>query len=121
MRHGDSYPLDVIAKAATTVVGWVVVVTGTLIIGFCCGCWIGDGEVTGFHVMFYALAWVPLVWLWHPTIFIAYAVTALAIYLPMRFESIWLYLTALIATFVTWLTIVACIVRATGHGKFWHW
>jgi hypothetical protein len=68
-----------------------------------------------------ALTWVPIVWLGQPLIFIPYGVTALSFYLPIRFESCWLYLAGAIMTFITWMIVVAVIVEATSHGKFWQW
>jgi hypothetical protein len=121
MRDSDWSPLDAILGAITSVVGWAFVITGTLVTGFCCGYWIGHWEVMGPTATLTAFAWVPVVWLGQPLIFIPYVVTALAFYLPIRFESTWLRLGAVIATFLAWLIVVAIIVVNTSHGKFWRW
>jgi hypothetical protein len=121
MRDPDWSPLHVMLGAINTVVGWAVVIAGTLVTGFCCGYWIGHREVMGPTATLTALAWVPLVWLGQPLIFIPYGVTALAFYLPIRFESRWVQIGAVIVTFITWLIIVAIIVENTSHGKFWRW
>ena len=121
MRDGDYFPLNVVLEAVTSVIGWVVVIVATIVVGFCCGYWIGHREVVGLAATLNAMLWVPIIWLGAPLIFIPYAVTALAIYLPTRFESLWLRLLAVTATFFAWLVVVAVIVEATSHGQFWHW
>jgi hypothetical protein len=121
MRDADWSPLHAILVAFTTVGGWAVVVVATMVSGFCCGYWLGHREVTGPSATLTALAWVPLVWLGQPLIFVPYGVTALAFYLPIRFETRWLHLVAVIVTFLSWLIVVAVIVEETSHGKFWRW
>ena len=121
MRDNDWTPLNAILGAITSVTGWVLVISTTVVIGFCCGYWIGHREVMGPTATLQAFAWVPLVWLGQPLILVPYAVTALALYLPIRFESRWLYIGAVIVTLLAWLVIVAIIVEATAHGKFWRW
>jgi hypothetical protein len=121
MRDADWSPLDAILEAITSVVGWACVIAGTMVTGFCRGYWIGHREVMGPMATLTALAWVPLVWLGQPAILISYGVTALAFYLPIRLEFRWLHIGAVIATFLAWLIVVAMIVEATSHGKFWQW
>jgi hypothetical protein len=107
-------PLTAIGDAITTVGGWAVIIATTFVIGFCCGYWVGHGEIMGPKATLDAMTWLPIIWLAHPTICIAYAVTALAYYVPIRFESRWLHTSAVIATLVTWVAIVAGIVRGYG-------
>jgi hypothetical protein len=49
--------------------------------------------------------------------FLAYAVTALAWYLPLHYESRWLRRGGVAATFLVWLLIVAWIVVKRANSK----
>ncbi len=121
MHQSESYPFDVIAEALTSVVGWVIVILLTMLAGFCCGYWIGHKEIVGVYKTLEAMAWLPVVWLGQPTVLIAYGVTALSIYLPIRIQSAWLNISAVIVTFIAWAIVVAYVVDATSNGKFWQW
>ncbi len=121
MHQSESYPFDVIAEALTSVVGWVIVILLTMLAGFCCGYWIGHKEIVGADKTLKAMAWLPVVWLGQPTVLIAYGVTALSIYLPIRIQSAWLNISAVIVTFIAWAIVVAYVVDATSNGKFWQW
>jgi hypothetical protein len=121
MPNRDWSPLQAILEAVATVAGRTFIVMATSAVGFCCGYWIGHREVMGATATLEAMAWVPVVWLGQPTIFIAYAATGLAIFLSIHVENRWLYPAALIVTFITWVIVVADIVEATSHGKLWRW
>jgi hypothetical protein len=121
MQDSDWSPLHVIWGAITSVLGWTVVIMCIFLAGFCCGYWIGHRQVTNAAATLSALQCVPVVWMVDARMFIAYVVTALAIYLPLRYESRWLHLCAAVATFLTWLVVVALVVELTSHFKFWRW
>lgn len=121
MAWGIAYPLSAIREASETVAGWTGVIIATSIMGFFPGYWLGHGEITEFSDTLAAMVWIPIVWLGHPQMFIAYAATALAWYVPIHFESLWLRVTAAIANVLTWLIVVAWVVELCSHHKFWQW
>jgi hypothetical protein len=121
MRVTKWSPLGTIFEAISTTVGWMFVIAGTSVFGFCCGYWIGHEGNVGAIQIAQAMAWVPVVWLGQPLVFIPYFVTALALYLGIRLESPLLRFSALPITFFTWLVVVATIVVQTSHNKFWQW
>ncbi len=105
------YPLSAIGNALATVAGWTGVIIITLVIGFSLGDWIGHHEVRGLCATFEFMSWIFVLWLVFPQMFIAYAVTALAWYVPIHFESVWLRLSGAIANLSTWLIVAASIAR----------
>jgi hypothetical protein len=111
MGWGIGYPLSAIREAAQSGIGWAIVIGLTIIAGFCCGQWIGHGELLGPSVLTDRFLWVFMICLAYPEMFIPYAVAALAWYLPTQYEGIWLRIIALPASFVTWLVTVACIAK----------
>jgi hypothetical protein len=92
--------------ALGSTLGWAGVVIATLVCGFCAGYWIGHREVTGMEKTLTAFAQLPLLWLGFSQMFLAYAVTALAWYLPLHFESYRLRIVAAGTNFVIWLVVV---------------
>ncbi|MBN2023462.1 MAG: hypothetical protein JW809_11800 [Pirellulales bacterium] len=109
------------AGALQSVVAWFLIILSAMLLGFCCGYWIGHGEFVGFEKTFRAMAWLPIVWIGQPSVLIPYAVTAVAVYLPLRIESLWLRIVAVPSTFLAWMIVVAQVVRATSDSKFWQW
>jgi hypothetical protein len=107
MRDSTWSPMSTILEAATTVTGWALVIAMTVVLGFCCGYWIGQGGVVGPSATFRAFVSVSFIWLGQPLLFIPYAVTALAFYLPVRFESRGLYIANAILTLFAWLIVTA--------------
>jgi len=121
MRRGDHYPFDVIAAALTSVAGWFLVILTTALAGFCCGYWSGHRQFMSLVVTLKAMSLLPVIWLVYPTMLIAYAVTAVSLYLPLRIDSVWLRIAAIVGTFIAWAVIVAAVVEAASSNKFWQW
>ena len=105
-------------EAIRDMFGWFLVVVGTLLLGFCAGYWIGHRQVFGFERMLDRILVVPFLWLGFKEIVIAYVVTGLAWYLPMRFDLNALRLTAAVTNFVVWLVVIWHIVVRTANDKF---
>jgi hypothetical protein len=108
-------------EAVGTTLGWACVIIATLVAGFCIGYWIGHRAVTGAEQTLEAFAQLPLLWLGFSQMFVAYAVTALAWYLPLRYESYRLRLVAAGTNFVTWLIVVVSVVEQSKDAKFFHY
>jgi hypothetical protein len=107
-----------IQQLVSDMFGWFLVVVGTLVAGFCAGYWIGHGEITGFERTMSRLLFVPFLWLGFRPMPLAYLVTWFAWYLPMRYDSNALRLTAAIANFFVWLFVVWFIVVRSAGDKF---
>jgi len=121
MRRGIGYPLSAVREAAATVVGWTIVIAVTVAAGFFVGYWLGHGEIRPLRTTFEAMVWLPVVWVGRPAVLVAYCVAALAWYVPIRYESEWLRLAAVLLNLLTWIIIIAVEVERCSHGKFWQW
>ena len=113
--------LEKVGDAFVSVVGWAIFIAAMVVVSFWVGYSISHREITGFGQTMGAFAWVPMVWFAFPTMLIAFATTVLAFYLPLRFQSLWLYVAAPLVNLLTWITIVGSIVRFASGGKFWRW
>src|SRR6185369_10708203 len=102
-----------ITSAVSTLFGWAWVIFGTLVLGFCAGYWTGHRQVTGLDQTLTAFAWIPVLWLGNAEMFVAYAVTAVAWYLPPHYESGWFKIGAAVANCVVWLVVIHWIVVKT--------
>ncbi len=97
-------------------------IAATVVVGFVAGYWIGHGEMTTVRKTAEAMLWLPVVWLGRPVVLLAYVSTALAWYLPIRFERGWARTAALAAlNAVIWTAVIGHEVRQCLHGKFWQW
>jgi hypothetical protein len=101
--------------------GWACVIIATLVTGFCAGYWIGHRAVTGAEQTLKAFAQLPLLWLGFSQMFFAYVITALAWYLPLRYESHRLRFVAAGTNFVTWLIVIVSVVEQSKDAKFFHY
>jgi hypothetical protein len=110
-----------VLEAVSTMLGWTVVIVLTLIVGFCAGYWTGHHQITSIGQTVSAFVWIPILWLAFAQMFAAYAVTALAWYLPIYFERLWLKVCAVIATFSTWFLVIWSIVAQSDVTKGLHY
>jgi len=108
-------------EAGTNLLRWAGVIAVTLVLGFCAGYWTGHGEITGLRQTLVAFAWLPVVWLGNPELFLAYALTAAAWYLPPHYESRWLRFGSAAANFLVWFVVVYWVVVKTADGKFFRY
>jgi len=113
--------LSAFGEAISTLFGWACVIAMTQVLGFCAGYWLGHKEITGLNQTLGAFAWLPVLWLGNPEMFIAYAVLAVAWYLPPHYESGWLKIICAVANFLVWLVVIYCIVVKTADGKFFRY
>jgi hypothetical protein len=112
---------EALDEASSTLLRWAGVMAITLVMGFCAGYWVGHGEITGARKTLLAFAWLPLLWLGNPELFIAYAVQGVAWYLPPHYESRWLKIGSAGANLLVWFLVVYCVVVKTAHGKFFRY
>ncbi len=88
MRAND--PLSEFGAALRTTAGWVALIVGTMLAGIWLGMWIAAGKLPGpvevlsaFGLSFVAPLLLPRIWL-------GLLVALLAIYVPLKAESVWL-------------------------------
>jgi len=112
------HPLSTIRDAVATVLGWTLVILLTVLLGFFVGYWFGHGEIKPLNTTFVAMTWLPVVWLGRPVVLIAWAVAALAWYLPIRYELGTLRLAAALVNLLTWIAVIGIEVERCSHGKF---
>ena len=110
MRAYD--PLSVFWQSLKTTVGWVILIFGTASAGNWLGIWIGTGVRPELVLMLYGLSAWCLAWLLFPGILIAFAVTMLAVYVPLKAERVWLYVAAPVVNLVVWTAVTACLSQA---------
>lgn len=108
-------------EAGSTLLKWAGVIASTLVVGFCAGYWLGHGEITSPEQTLVAFAWLWLLWLGNPEVFIAYAVTAVAWYLPPHYEARWLKVGCAVANLLAWFFTVYWVVVKTADGKFFRY
>jgi hypothetical protein len=96
-------------QALRTTVGWITLIFATASLGNWLGIWIGMGETPELLVMLYGLGAWCLGWLLFPRILIAFAVTVLALYLPLKAERVWLYLAAPLVNLLVWTAVTASV------------
>jgi hypothetical protein len=94
-------------EAIHSIAGWVALIGGLAVVGAWLGLWAGQQKMPGLFDGFTPVCMSRLLCVLHLPSSIACAVTALAVYLPIRFDSIWLCVVAAGATLVTCLVIVA--------------
>lgn len=92
MRAND--PLSEFGEALRTTVGWVALIAGTMVAGTWLGMWIAAGELPGLVDALSAVGASFVACLFLPRIWFALLVALLAIYVPLKAESVWLYITA---------------------------
>jgi hypothetical protein len=110
-----------VCEAVTSTLGWTGVILLTLVAGFWAGYAIGHREFTDLAQTLTALTYVPFLWLGFSQVFFAYGVTALAWYLPLRYDSRWLRIVAAVANLLTWLVVVVSVVRQSANAKFFRY
>jgi hypothetical protein len=105
-------------EAVSSTLGWAGVVFATVIVGFCAGYWIGHREITALDQTVQAFLWLPFLWLGFRQVLVAYVVTALAFYLPLRSDLARVRITAAGVNLVTWFVIILWIVEQSKDSKF---
>jgi hypothetical protein len=113
--------LEFINDMVTSVVGWIGVIVVTVVIGFFVAYWVGHRKFMGLYPTLQASVYLPVIWITWPQMLAVYITTVLAIYLPLRFQSTWLFILAPIVSIVVWVSIVGPIVHHRSDGKFWQW
>lgn len=123
--HPSDDPLPSLVWALHTMYGWAAVVAGTLLLGFLGGYWLGyavsDQGFPGLSRTFQAFVLIPFLWLGDGNFFIAYAVTCLAWYLPLRYDSPWLKVGAAVTNLGVWCVVIELLVARSANGKFFHY
>ncbi|MDZ7615486.1 MAG: hypothetical protein U1E05_00690 [Patescibacteria group bacterium] len=114
-------PPSAVRGAFASVIGWTLLIAGGVLVGFLIGYWVGHGEITAAGRTCEAFMWLPVVWLGRPMVLIAFLATGLAWYLPLRYESTWLRVTAATANLLTWIVVIAVEVERCSQGKLWRW
>ena len=104
-------PLSTFCRALQTTVGWSIVVVGTMCAGYWLGMWIGLERLPNPAAAVFAIAWASVAWLLFPGVLVGVAVMALAWYLPLKIESLWLYVSAAVVNLLTWIVIAAFVFR----------
>lgn len=119
MHRGIGDQTTAILEAVSSVLGWAATTLLTTCVGFCLGYWIGHGAISATQTL-HAFIMIPFLWLGFWQMFVAYGVTGLAFYLPLRYEAVSLKIVAITVNLLTWSVIIHSIVVATLHSKFWH-
>ncbi len=115
-RSGSWNPLSAFGEAIQTTVGWTAAVFAAATVGLWIGLSIGTGGLVGPRDTLLALCFASIAWLAAPGLFVAFAVTVLALYLPARFESVRLRIVAGAATLVTWAMMAPGLSWVVQHG-----
>ena len=108
MRAND--PLSEFGEALRTTVGWVALIAGTMVAGTWLGMWIAAGKSPGPVEVLSAFGLSFVAWLVIPPVAVALLATLLAIYVPLKVESVWLYVTAPIVNLLVWLYVTAWVL-----------
>ncbi len=103
------YVVDALREPIQSLVGWTVVILVTVVAGLWVGIWIGTGELPSLKIAFQALIFAPVAWLLFPRILVAFGITALAWYLPLRLESSWLGAAAALVNLIACLLVTASV------------
>ena len=105
------YP-EAVLEAIRSISGWIGVISGLAVVGAWLGLWVGHQTIPGIFDGFttVCLSWLLCI-LYLPSS-IACAVMALAIYLPIHYDSGWLRLWAACVNFITWFVGVAVVVSS---------
>lgn len=111
MARRDWDPLGILVQAATTTMGWIAVVMTVSALGVWCGCCVADGMIAPPLRVLGGLVLMPMIVAIYPPMLIACAVTVIAIYLPVHYESRWLYAGAAIASFSAWAGMTIKLVE----------
>jgi hypothetical protein len=108
--HQDD-PVSVFHAALRSVVGWTLVIFATML----CGLWLGTplarGKFESLDLVFGMLILSTFAWLVFPEVVIGFAVSGMAWYLPLRFESTPLRIGAGFASFVAWFALGTWVFR----------
>jgi hypothetical protein len=105
--------------ACASITGWSCVIATTLVLGFCAGYSIGHRQFAVTEELLTALSKIPMLWFGNSQVLFAYAVTAVAWYLPIHYdESRWLRIVAALANFLVWLFIIWWVVVSWENAKF---
>jgi hypothetical protein len=82
-----------------------------MFVGIWLGMWIGDGELPGLDSAIDGFLGAFIAWFLFPRrIIAAFFVTFFAFYLPLKFESIRLYIGAGVVNLLTWTVVIASIL-----------
>jgi hypothetical protein len=103
----SEHPLSEFGEALRTTVGWVALIAGTMVAGIWLGMWIAAGKLPGPVEALSAFGFSFVAWLVFPPITVALLVTLLAIYVPLKAESVWMYVTAPIVNLLVWTYVTA--------------
>jgi hypothetical protein len=110
---GLEYPFSAFWRALQTTFGWVLLITATMAAGTWLGAWIGLGERPPLGALLGEFGGLFLAWLLFPRILVGFAVTALALYLPLKAERLWLYVSAPVVNLLVWTALMTSVFRAT--------
>jgi hypothetical protein len=94
-----------VRDAIRTVVGWTAVIVATTVLGLWIGMSISDGEFATLSDLQLAILLLPFAWLVSLKFAFAIAVTAVALYLPLKIDSRRLMIAAGSVNFATWILI----------------
>lgn len=117
----DEWFLKPFREAVISTFGWTGFMAGAMIVGFCAGYWIGHCEIVGPGETFAAFVLLPMIWIAFPQIIAAFVVMALAWYLPLHYDSLWLRLGAMAINAVVWLAVIASVVWQTDGAMFFRY
>ncbi len=121
MRSPWRDPLSTFCDAATSAVGWLLVMFLTSLSGLWLGLWIGLGELPSIDWIVCGAALVLAAPAFFPHLVILYGVTFLLWYLPHRFESFQspgIQLGAAVANLVAWLACWAIVGLASAQARW---
>jgi hypothetical protein len=110
MTIRDDDPLSVFRGVFARVIGWALVDLATTLFGLWAGISYKEGAVASSQAALDALVVSTFAWLLHPQIAIGIAVSGLAFYLCLQFETLKSRGAILAVTLVTWFCIAVWVL-----------
>jgi hypothetical protein len=112
MRQFPDYPFGVIRSAMHSVAGWAMVIGVSLVLGIWLGLMIDAADFVPPRDVLLTIFLLPYAWIFCVPVFVGYGVTAIAWYLPLRYESGRLKLAMALVHLIAWCAITAsCLAR----------
>ena len=117
VENWNYYPTGILFDAMQTVVGWLAAIFAGMVLGIWLGAMLGLGQLISPLMPLYFLPLLPWIWLWNPSVLIAYAVTLTALWLALHCESISIKLVTLSMDIGVWVGVTSWIIDR----ELMHW